>query len=94
MWLMELKVDDAVLEMIKEEGIDYRLCTTCSGPALVPTLIKPPKESDLKIPVTENLTLYVSQVQLGFVNHITMDLVYDPEKIFACSALSGIRGLY
>jgi hypothetical protein len=91
---MEIRVDDAVLEMIRQEGIDYRLCTTCSGPALVPTLIKPPKESDLKISAGDGLTLYVSMVQLSFVDHITMDLVYDPEKIFACSALSGVRGLY
>ena len=91
---MEIAVDDAVLEMIKAEGMDYRLCTTCSGPALVPTLIKPPKATDLKIPVTDHLTLYVSRVQLDYVDRITLDLVYDPEKIFACSALSGVRGLY
>lgn len=91
---MEIAVDDAVLEMIKAEGMDYRLCTTCSGPALVPTLIKPPKPTDLRIPVTDHLTLYVSRIQLREVDRITLDLVYDPEKIFACSALSGVRGLY
>ncbi|MCL2711796.1 MAG: hypothetical protein FWD37_00770 [Methanomassiliicoccaceae archaeon] len=90
---MEITVDDAVMEFIVAEGIDYRLCTTCSGPALVPTLIKPPKGSDIKIPVNELLTLYISRVQLGYVSHITMDMVYDPEKIFSCQALSGIRNM-
>ena len=89
---MAITVDDDVKEMMVAEGIDYRLCTTCGGPALVPTLIKPPKESDLKIPVGD-LTLYVSRVQLGYVSHISMDLVYDPEKIFSCPALSALRDL-
>jgi hypothetical protein len=91
---MEITVDDEVKEYIISEGIDYRLCTTCSGPALVPTLIKPPKASDIRIPMNDQLTLYISRVQLGYVSHITMELVYDPEKIFSCPALSGIRGLY
>ncbi|MDR2866043.1 MAG: hypothetical protein LBV13_01360 [Methanomassiliicoccaceae archaeon] len=91
---MKIKVDDAVLEMIISEGVDYRLSTTCSGPALVPTLIKPAKADDLRIPVSDNLSLYVSRVQLDYVDHITMDMVYDPEKIFSCVALRGFRGIY
>ena len=91
---MDVIIDEAVKEFIVSEGIDYRLCTTCSGPALVPTLIKPPKDSDFRIPVSDNLTLYISRVQAGYVRHITMDLVYDPEKIFSCPALSSVRGLY
>jgi len=92
--MMELIVDDEVKEFIKAEGIDYRLSTTCSGPALVPTLIKPSKESDIKIPIDENLTLYISDVQRHFIQRITMDMVYDPEKLYSCSALSALRGLY
>ena len=91
---MKVKVDDDVMDMIRAEGVDYRLSTTCSGPALVPTLIKPAKDSDLKIPVDDNLTLYVSKVQLEYVDHITLDMVYDPEKIYSCVALSGMRNLY
>ncbi|MCL1904716.1 MAG: hypothetical protein FWG19_01150 [Methanomassiliicoccaceae archaeon] len=87
---MELIVDEEVKEFILAEGTDYRLSTTCSGPALVPTLIKPAKESDMKIPVGD-YTLYISKVQLSFVSRITIDMVYDPEKIFSCVALSSIR---
>ncbi|MCL1984572.1 MAG: hypothetical protein FWG58_04150 [Methanomassiliicoccaceae archaeon] len=90
---MELIVDDAVKEFILAEGTDYRLSTTCSGPALVPTLIKPAKESDLKIPVGD-YTLYISRVQLNYVSRITIDMVYDAEKIFSCAALSSVRDIY
>lgn len=91
---MEITVDDAVKEMIIAEDMDYRLCTTCSGPALIPTLIKPPKESDVVIPVSDHRTLYISRVQLGYVDHVSMDLLYDPEKLFACSAMKSIRDNY
>jgi len=90
---MEIIVDDAVKEYIISEGIDYRLCTTCSGPALVPTLIKPPKRSDIMMPVGEGFTLFISAVQASYVSHITMDLVYGPEKIFSCPALSSVRNI-
>ncbi|MCL2785630.1 MAG: hypothetical protein FWD81_00180 [Methanomassiliicoccaceae archaeon] len=91
---MDIIIDEEVKEYILSEGIDFRLCTTCSGPALVPILIKPPKESDLRVPISDDLFLYISRVQAGYVRHITMDLVYDPEKIFSCPALSSVRGLY
>jgi len=90
---MELIIDEDVKAFIISEGIDYRLSTTCSGPALVPTLIKPAKDTDLKIPVGE-FTLYISEVQRHFVSRISMDMVYDPEKLFSCAALSSLRGLY
>jgi len=91
---MQITVDDAVKEMIITEDMDYRLSTTCSGPALIPTLIKPPKETDIRISVSDYRTLYISRVQLGYVDHVTMDMVYDPEKLFACSALKSIRDRY
>ena len=90
---MEIKVDDAVKEFIIKEGIDYRLSTTCSGPALVPTIIKPAKESDTAIPIGD-LKLYISAVQMRYISRITMDMVYDPEEIFSCSALRSLRKLY
>jgi len=91
---MEITVDDAVKEMIIAEDMDYRLSTTCSGPALIPTLIKPPKDTDITISVGDHRTLYISRVQLGYVDHVSMDMVYDPEKLFACAALKSIRDSY
>lgn len=87
---MQITVDDAVKQLILSEGQDYRLCTACSGPALVPLTAKPAKESDIKIPIGDN-TLYISKVQASYVNRVTIDMVYDPEKIFSCSALNAFR---
>ena len=83
-------MDDAVKEMIIKEGQDYRVCTACSGPALVPITMKMPKESDIKIPIGDNF-LYVSRVQASYINHVSIDMVYDPDRFFTCSVLEAFR---
>jgi Fe-S cluster assembly iron-binding protein IscA len=80
---MEITVDDDVKKMIMSAGRDYRICTSCTGPALVPTTVKRPKESDLKIPVGNN-TLFVSIVQARYVRRITMDMAYNADEIGSC----------
>lgn len=80
---MEITVDEDVKQMIMSEGRDYRVCTACMGPALVPISVKTFKESDIKIPIGGN-TLYVSRVQARYVNRITMDMLYDDEEIDSC----------
>ena len=87
---MQITVDDAVKSLILSEGQDYRLCTACSGPALVPLSVKPAKESDIQIKIGDNI-LYISKVQASYVNRVTIDMVYDPEKIFSCPVLSTYR---
>ncbi|MBO4763349.1 MAG: hypothetical protein IKP53_02840 [Candidatus Methanomethylophilaceae archaeon] len=82
---MEIIVDDAVIDMIKKEGRDYRICTACMGPALVPTSVKPPKDSDIKIEIGDN-ALYISRVQAMYIDHVTMDMIYDEEEIDSCPA--------
>ncbi|MDR1954354.1 MAG: hypothetical protein LBP82_00155 [Candidatus Methanoplasma sp.] len=81
---MEITVDNDVKKLIMSEGRDYRICTSCTGPALVPTTVKTPKESDLKIPIGKN-TLYISRVQARYVNRITLDMLYNREDIGSCS---------
>ena len=87
---MEITVDDAVKEMILSEKKDFRVCTACSGPALVPASVKSPKASDIRIPVGDYV-LYVSIVQASYISKVTMDMIYDAEKVFACSALNLFR---
>jgi hypothetical protein len=82
---MEITVDEDVIKFIMSEGCDYRICTSCTGPALVPTTVKSPKESDIKIPVGKN-TLYISIVQARYVRRITLDMVYDRDEIESCFA--------
>lgn len=80
---MKITVDDDVKQLIMSEGRDYRVCTSCTGPALVPTTVKGPKESDIKIPIGNNI-LYISMVQARYINRVTMDMYYDEEEIDSC----------
>lgn len=82
---MEITVDDDVKKLIIEQGCDYRVCTACMGPALVPTSVKPPKESDIKIPVGDHF-LYISRVQSMYISRVTIDMVYDQDEIDSCPA--------
>ena len=89
---MEIAVDDAVIEMIKKEGCDYRVCTACMGPALVPVSVKAPKDSDIKIPAGDH-TLYISRVQAMYIDRVTMDMVYEDEDIDSCPAFYPRRNI-
>lgn len=82
---MEIAVDEDVRQMIMSQGQDYRVCTACMGPALVPTTVKAPKESDMKIPVGNNF-LYISRLQTHYVDRVTMDMIYDEDEIDSCPA--------
>ncbi|MCL1979035.1 MAG: hypothetical protein FWG60_02625 [Methanomassiliicoccaceae archaeon] len=82
---MDIIVDDDVKELIMSEGRDYRISTSCTGPALVPTTVKRPKESDIKIPVGNN-TLFISIVQARYVRRITKDMLYNREDFDSCFA--------
>jgi len=81
---MEISVDDDVKELIMSKGRDYRVCTSCTGPALVPTTVKGPKGSDIKIPVGNNI-LYVSIVQARYIRRVTLDMIYNSDEIDSCS---------
>ena len=48
---MEIQIDEDVKNYIASQGCDFRICTACMGPALVPVSVKGPKETDLRIPV-------------------------------------------
>ena len=87
---IKITVDKAVEELIKRERQDFRVCTACSGPALVPVFVKPPKDSDIKIPVGDYF-LYISIVQASYIKRVSMDMLYDPERLFSCSALNEFR---
>lgn len=82
---MEIAVDDDVKKMIMSEGCDYRVCTSCTGPALVPITVKRPKESDIKVPIGNN-TLYISLIQARYIRRVTLDMVYNSDDIDSCYA--------
>jgi hypothetical protein len=83
---MEIAVDDDVRKMVEESGEDYRICTACLGPALVPVSVKSPKASDEVISLGNGRKIFVSRVQARYVTRISMDMLYDEEEIDSCPA--------
>ena len=82
---MDITVDEEVQNLIAKAGCDYRVCTACMGPALVPVSVKSPKTSDIQIPVGEH-TLFISRIQARYIARITMDMIYEDDDIDACPA--------
>ncbi|MCQ2070162.1 MAG: hypothetical protein MJZ68_03435 [archaeon] len=78
-------VDEDVEKMILDSKQDYRICTACDGPALVPTDVKGPKATDIVIPVGD-YHIYISRIQVRHIRRISMDFVYSKEEIESCPA--------
>lgn len=70
----EIKIDTEVEDFIRKSGKDFRLCTTCGGPAIVPADMSKPKESDLKIKIAGN-TLFISKVQARYLRQVEMGML-------------------
>jgi hypothetical protein len=63
-----------VLGYIDKRNCDFRICTSCGGPILLPTRIKPPKRTDLLLKAGDH-TIYVSIHQVRFLDTIHMDMI-------------------
>jgi hypothetical protein len=72
--LGEVTVVPEVIEYINLRDCDFRICTSCGGPILLPTRVKPPKKSDLLLKAGDH-TIYVSIHQARFLNSIHMDMI-------------------
>ena len=70
----EIKVENEVEDFIRNSNKDYRLCTTCGGPAIVSTDMSVPKDSDIKVKIGEN-TLHVSKVQARYIRQVDMRML-------------------
>ena len=81
--MQRITVDQEVIDFILRNKRDYRVSTSCSGPVIVPTTVKSPKETDLKVKVGQN-TLYISRVQARYIDRVTPDML-DESKLESCS---------
>lgn len=70
----EVIVAPEVIDYINRRDCDFRICTSCGGPILLPTRIKPPKRSDLLLKAG-NHTIYISIHQARFLHSIRMEMV-------------------
>lgn len=77
----EVIVAPEVIDYINRRNCDFRICTSCGGPILLPTRVKPPKRSDLLLKAG-NHTIYISIHQARFLHSIRMEMVpfFDDEE--------------
>ena len=67
--LKEFLITKEVKDFIKEQDSDFRVCTFCGGPVMLPTTVRKPKPSDIKIQV-DNHFLYISANQARYIDVI------------------------
>jgi hypothetical protein len=72
--LGEVTIVPEVIDYIRKRGCDFRICTSCGGPILLPVRVKPPKKTDLLLKAGDH-TIYVSIHQARFLNSIHMDMI-------------------
>ncbi|MDG6242856.1 MAG: hypothetical protein QCH31_00480 [Methanolobus sp.] len=71
----KIKVEAQVEDFIRKSGKDYRLCTTCGGPAIVPVAMSIPKNSDIKVKIGNN-TLHISRVQARYIRQVEISMLF------------------
>jgi hypothetical protein len=78
----EVIVAPEVIEYINRRNCDFRICTSCGGPILLPTRVKPPKRSDLLLKAGSH-TIYISIHQARFLHSIRMEMIpfFDDEEM-------------
>lgn len=69
-----LIIDDEIRKLITREGRDFRVCTSCSGPLLIPTDVMPSKSSDIQIEIGDN-SLFVSMNIIRYTRRIHRSLL-------------------
>ncbi len=72
--LHDITIDPEVITFINKRDSDFRICTSCGGPVLLPVRIKAPKKTDLLVKAGSH-TIYVSIHQARFLNGIHMEMV-------------------
>ena len=87
--MSEIAVDQNVVNYINQNEQDYRICTSCSGPVMLPISLKSPKSSDIIITVGNN-RLYISRVQARYIRKVTPDMIYDPDVGLSCNYYPGL----
>jgi hypothetical protein len=70
----EITVTEEVKEYIQHRGCDFRICTSCGGPLLLPVSMKPSKPTDLQVKAGDQV-IFISIHQARFLNSITMNML-------------------
>jgi hypothetical protein len=67
--LKQFLVTKEVMAFIKAQDQDFRVCTYCGGPVLLPVSVRRPKPTDIKVPVGDH-AIYVSATQARYIDVI------------------------
>ncbi|MDI9633521.1 MAG: hypothetical protein QFX32_05620 [Methanolinea sp.] len=70
----EIPVTEDVADYVERRGCDFRVCTSCGGPILLPVTIKPPKPTDIPVRVRER-TIFVSVHQARYIHAIHRGMI-------------------
>ncbi len=70
----EIMLTDEVRRYLVAQPCDYRICTSCGGPILLPISVKRPKPSDIRISIGAR-TLYISRYQAPFLDLIDGEMI-------------------
>lgn len=70
----DVTIAPEVIAYINKRDCDFRICTSCGGPILLPLRIKPPKKTDLLLQAG-NHTIYISIHQARFLSCINMEMI-------------------
>lgn len=70
----EFEVTDDVVAYVTERKTDFRICTSCGGPVLLPTSVKPPKSTDIRVSAGER-TIFVSIYQARYLTRIDRGMI-------------------
>jgi hypothetical protein len=69
-----ISVSEEVRAYVRERNSDFRVCTSCGGPILLSTDIKPPKATDTEIYV-EGHTIFISMFQARYIDRIDIEMI-------------------
>jgi hypothetical protein len=72
--LPEITLSDEVRHYLSGQPDDFRVCTSCGGPILLPISVKHPKPTDIRVPLGRR-TLYISRYQAPFLDHIDREMI-------------------
>lgn len=70
----QFEVTDDVVAYVTERKTDFRICTSCGGPVLLPVSVKPPKPTDIRVPAGDR-TIYVSIYQARYLDTIHRGMI-------------------
>ncbi len=79
--MSEISIVPEVVEYINKRDCDFRICTSCGGPILLPIRVKAPKKTDLLLRAGNHM-IYVSVHQARFLHSIRLDMIpfFDEEE--------------